>query len=194
MMQAQKSPSVDILAFGDSLTYGYELPREASWPFLLEEMLRVDGYAARVINEGVNGETTTGGLMRLPHALAMRPEIVILELGINDAFMGRNPERIAQGLDAMLRMIKETQAKVLLTGMRAFDFMDLDFAEEFNAIYPNLAQKYGAQLLPHFMEGVMDEPAHLMADGVHPNATGTRRLAENIQPYVLEMVKKHKLS
>jgi acyl-CoA thioesterase-1 len=181
---------IDILAFGNSLTFGYELPREESYPFLLEGMLLNAGHNVRVINEGVNGDTTRGGLLRLPSALAIRPEIVILELGINDAFMGRDPARIAQDLDSLLRMCMELGAEVLLAGMQAFDFMDPDYAEDFNAIYPVAAEKYGIELLPDFMGGVVEDPTLLMADGVHPNAAGTRIISEGAYPAVEGLVKK----
>lgn len=172
---------VTILAFGDSLTAGYGLAQHEAFPAVLEEMLRREGLAVRVINAGLSGETTAGGRLRLARYLAEPPQAAILELGANDCLRGLDPAGVEDNLAAMLGELTSRGVKVLLAGMLAPSYQGQDYAQSFNAIYPRLAQRFGVDLYPFFLAGVWDEP-RLTMDGLHPTPRGVRVIAQGIYP------------
>lgn len=173
-----------ILAFGDSLTAGYGLAEAEGFTEQLEAALKASGVEAEVINGGVSGDTTAGGLARLDWALADRPDLVILELGSNDALRGLDPAEAEANLDRMLQMLADAEVPVLLAGMYAPRNLGAEYVEAFDAIYPALAEKHGVPLYPFFLEGVAGETALNQADGIHPNAAGVAVIVERILPYV----------
>lgn len=178
-----------ILAFGDSLTAGLGLTPDAAFPARLEAVLRSDGIAARVINAGVSGETTAGGAARLDWALGNHPDLVILELGANDALRGIDPKLAYANLDKILARLKASSAKVLLTGMLAPPNWGRDYQQEFAAIFPTLAEKYQVPLYPFFLDGVATDPSLNQPDGLHPNARGAALIASKLAPYVERLLK-----
>src|SRR5579862_3154090 len=165
-----------ILAFGDSLTAGYGLPAEASFPARLEARLKDEGINAHVVNAGVSGDTTAGGLARLDWALADKPDIVILELGANDALRGIDPKIVRANLDAMIGKIEASGAKLLLLGMRAPPNWGEDYQRDFDKLYPELARAHRVTLYPFFLEGVAMDPKLNQPDGLHPNEKGVAAL------------------
>lgn len=171
-----------ILALGDSLFAGYGLPAGQSVPDLLAQRLGRDGYAVRMVNAGVSGDTSSGGLARLPWLLKERPDIVMLELGANDGLMGMPPENLERNLAAMLDLLAEKRIPVLLAGMRSLANFGPDYAERFDAVYPRLAEKYGAVLLPFLLAGVAMRPELNQADGIHPNPAGAAKVADSLYP------------
>jgi acyl-CoA thioesterase-1 len=174
-----------ILAFGDSLTAGFGLgPGEGFVP-QLERALAEEGVAASVIDAGVSGDTTAGGLARLDWALVDRPDLVILELGANDMLRGVDPAVTRANLDQMLAKLRGTGARVLLAGMRAAPNLGAEYAAEFEAIYAELSAKYRVPLYPFFLEGVATEPSLNQPDGLHPNAAGVAEIVRRILPQVL---------
>jgi acyl-CoA thioesterase-1 len=176
-----------VLAFGDSLTAGYRLKPNESFPAQLEAMLRADGLKVRVHNAGVSGDTTTGGKNRLGWVLAglkQKPDLAILELGANDMLRGQNPKITAANLDAMLGEFKKRGIPVVLAGMFASQNLGVRYFDEFNAIYPALAKKHGATLYPFFMKGVVFNKVLLLDDGIHPNRQGVAVIAKNMLPTV----------
>lgn len=173
-----------IIAFGDSLTAGYELPPQAAFPSVLENRLRALGYDDKIINAGVSGDTTAGGLARLDWALKDGADGMILELGANDMFRGIDPEVVKANLAGIIEAAEKRNIKVLLAGMIAAPSLGQDYAERFNAIFPDLAAKYHLLLYPFFMEGVYGEPSLKLADGTHPNAEGIVKIVDQILPYV----------
>jgi acyl-CoA thioesterase-1 len=175
-----------VLAFGDSLTAGYRLPPEKSFPRQLQQKLRALGHDVTVANAGVSGDTTAGGKRRLAWALKDKPDLVILELGANDALRGIKPAETLKNLDAMMRELKERGIRVLLAGMFAPPNMGRKYASEFDSIYPLLARRHGADLYPFFLSGVATRPHLNLRDGVHPNAEGIAVIVERITPYVLK--------
>ncbi len=177
-----------ILAFGDSLTAGLGLPAEAAFPSRLEARLKAEGVGLRVVNAGVSGDTTTDGLARLDWALADKPDIVILELGANDALRGIEPKVVRANLDAMIGKIQKSGAKLLLTGMRAPSNWGKDYQEAFERIYPELARAHGVTLYPFFLEGVAMDPKLNQPDGLHPNEKGVAALVDRIAPYVARLI------
>ena len=178
----------EILAFGDSLTAGLGLPAEASFPSRLEARLRAEGVGGHVVNAGVSGDTTAGGLARLDWALAGKPDIVILELGANDTLRGIDPKIVRANLDAMITKIQASGATVLLAGMHALANWGEDYQREFERIYPELARARGVTLYPFFLEGVAMDPKLNQPDGIHPNEAGVAALVERIAPFVARLI------
>lgn len=174
-----------ILAFGDSLTAGFGLGPGHGFVPQLERALAEEGVAASVIDAGVSGDTTAGGLARLDWALADRPDLVILELGANDMLRGVDPAVTRANLDQMLAKLRASGARVLLAGMRAAPNLGTQYGAEFEAIYAELSEKYRVPLYPFFLEGVATEPSLNQPDGLHPNAAGVAEIVRRILPQVL---------
>jgi acyl-CoA thioesterase-1 len=179
---------VRILAFGDSLTAGYGLAAEDGFTVQLQQALQAQGHDVEVINAGVSGDTTTGGIARLDWALGDNPDAVILELGANDGLRGIDPALTRANLDKMLEVLSEKQVPVLFTGMLAPPNFGQDYGAEFNAIYPDLAGQYDVIFYPFFLDGVATVAALNQADGIHPNPEGVAVIVENIMPSVLRLL------
>ncbi|MDB5410695.1 MAG: acyl-CoA thioesterase [Rhodospirillales bacterium] len=173
-----------ILAFGDSLTAGYGLPVDQAFPVRLEARLKADGIDVEIINGGVSGDTTAGGLSRLDWALADKPDYVLLELGANDMLRGIDPKVTEGNLDKILARLTADHTKVMLFGMRAAANWGDDYRQEFEAIYPALAAKYKVPLYPFFLDGVALDPTLAQPDGLHPNERGIAILVDRIAPFV----------
>ena len=182
----RRDPSgvITIVALGDSLTAGYGLSRKQAWPALVGEKMRDAGYEFEVVNAGSSGDTTAGGLRRLPALLRAHKKIdvFVLELGINDAFRGADPGQIRDNLQSIIDEVRVRQpdASIVLAGMQLPGYTSQDYVSAFGAIYEALARKNGATLIPYFLEGVAGDPALNQWDRVHPNAAGQRILAENV--------------
>lgn len=174
-----------ILALGDSLTAGFGLAPGQGFAPQLQRALEADGLAAEVIDAGVSGDTSAGGLARLEWALADRPDLVILELGANDMLRGIDPAETRANLDRILSRLRAAEARVLLAGMRAAPNLGSDYGGQFERIYPDLAAKHGVPLYPFFLEGVAADPNLNLADGLHPNAAGVAEIVRRILPHVL---------
>lgn len=173
-----------VIAFGDSLTAGYLLPADASFPAQLEKRLRADGYDVRVVNAGVSGETAADGLARLAFTLGDKADLVIVELGANDMLRGLDTGATRETLD---KIVVETKAKskaTLLAGMIASTNFGADYKKRFDAIYPELAARHSVPLYPFFLAGVAGDASLLLADGLHPNAAGVARIVSGVAPLV----------
>jgi acyl-CoA thioesterase I len=177
-----------ILDFGDSLTAGYGLAPEQAFPARLEAALRREGIEARVVNGGVSGDTTAGGLARLEWALADKPDLVILALGANDALRGIDPATVRGNLDKMIRKVEAVRAKVLLVGMLAPPNWGEEYKTAFDRIFPELAKIHDVPLYPFFLEGVAMKPEFNQPDGLHPNERGVAVLVERLAPVVARLV------
>lgn len=175
-----------ILAFGDSLTAGYGLRPSASFAAQLEARLLENGHAVRVTNAGVSGDTTSGGLARLDWSLEDKPDLVILELGANDGLRGLDPERMRANLQAMIQACHAAGARVLLAGMRAPVNWGLQYRAAFEAVFTQLADEHDIAFYPFFLDGVINDGALLLDDGLHPNERGVARIVEGILPLVEE--------
>jgi acyl-CoA thioesterase-1 len=180
--------TTEILAFGDSLTSGFGLPQDRAFPARLEAKLRADGLAVHVVNAGVAGDTTAGGLARLDWALAEKPDIVILELGANDMLRGIDAATVRANLDAMIAKIQASGAKLLLTGMLASPNFGEEYQRDFNRIYPELAQAHGVPLYPFLLDGVALDPQFNQPDGLHPNERGVAIMVDSIAPYLARLI------
>jgi acyl-CoA thioesterase-1 len=188
---AQAAPAAaatKIVAFGDSLTAGYGLKPSEAFPVRLKARLEQDGYAVEIENAGVSGDTTSGGLARLDWAIGDHPDIVLLELGANDALRGIDPKLTRSNLDAMLQRLTRAHIKVLLIGMKAPRNWGPEFDNAFDAIYPDLAKKYGVPLYPFFLDGVALDAKLNQDDGLHPSAAGVEVIVAKIAPAVERLI------
>lgn len=177
-----------IVGFGDSLMAGYGLGPGEGFPEKLEAALRARGHDVVIVNAGVSGDTTSGGLSRLDWSVPDGTQLVILELGANDMLRGIAPEITEKNLDAMIARLKERNIVVLLAGMRAAPNLGADYQAAFDAIYPRLAEKYGVTLYPFFLDGVVADQKLLLADGMHPSAQGVDHMVERALPTVEKML------
>jgi acyl-CoA thioesterase-1 len=175
---------ITIVALGDSLTAGYGLSRKQAYPALIAEKMRAAGREFEVVNAGSSGDTTTGGLRRLPAILRAHKkiDIFILELGINDAFRGVPIDQIRANLQAIIDQVRARQpgVAIVIAGMQLPDFSSDDYVGAFGGIFGALAEKNRATLIPYLLEGVGGNPALNQWDRVHPNEAGQRVLAENV--------------
>jgi len=185
---ADAADPIRILALGDSLTAGYGLAPEDAFTAQLERALQDRGYDVEVLDAGVSGDTTAGGRARLDWALADDPDMVLVELGANDALRGIDPAEARRNLAAILERLNAEGLPTLLAGMYAPRNYGADYAEAFDAIYPDLAEAYDVHLYPFFLEGAATDPDLNQADGIHPNAAGVEVIVENIVPHVVEVI------
>ena len=179
-----------ILAFGDSLTSGFGLAPDQSFPAQLAVRLKADGYDVTVENGGVTGDTTADGLARFDWSMAAHPDIVLLEFGANDMLRGLDPKRAEANLDKMLGKLKAAPVKVLLLGMRALSNWGADYQTTFDAIYPALAKKYDVPLYPFFLDGVALDPKLNQPDQLHPNPAGVAAIVGRVAPAVERLLGK----
>jgi acyl-CoA thioesterase-1 len=186
---AQTKP-LTLLAFGDSLVAGFGLGSRDGFTAKLEAALKAKGIEARVVNAGLSGDTSAGGLARLEWALDPKPDFAIVELGANDGLRGLDPAQTRANLDAILTKLKAKGVPVLFAGMYAPPNMGPDYAKPFNALYPELAQKHGVAFYPFFLEGVAANAALNQPDGIHPNAKGVDIIVERMLPHVLKLIGK----
>ncbi len=180
--------TISIVGFGDSLMAGYQLGPDEGFPQQLEKALKEKGFDISIANAGVSGDTTTGGLARLDWSVPDGTDLVILELGANDALRGISPDITEKNLDEMIKRLKARNTGVILAGMFAPPNMGEDYGKAFNAIYPRLAEKYGLPFYPFFLDGVTAQKPMLLEDGMHPNAQGVARMVEGFLPLAEEVI------
>lgn len=181
-----------ILVLGDSLTAGYGLKAREAFPARLKAALHAQGFRVDVINGGVSGDTTRGGLARLDWALASRPHAVIVELGANDGLRATPPRETYANLARLLGRLKAKNIPVLLTGMMAPPNLGRAYVAEFNAVFPRLAARFQVPFYRFFLEGVATDPDLNQKDGVHPNARGVEVIVRGILPLVMDLIKQLK--
>lgn len=174
-------PDRTILVIGDSLSAGFGLEPSSGWVTLLQKRLNERDYEYRVINASISGDTTTGGLRRLPRALKMhRPDILIIELGGNDGLRGTPVSLIRDKLANMIELGQASGATVILAGMQMPPNYGGRYTNDFASLYRELADEYGIALVSFFMEGVALDPALMQDDGIHPNEAGQPVLLDNV--------------
>lgn len=173
-----------ILAFGDSLTAGAGVTAEDSLPAQLKRRLVADGFDIEMINAGVSGDTTAGGLARLDYTLSAGPvDMAIVELGANDMLTGVDPKKSRANLDQIISTLRSKGVTVMLAAMVSSANWGQAYKQDFDSIYPDLTKKHGVTMIPFFLEGVWGHPA-LLVDGVHPNAAGVARIVSKIAPQI----------
>lgn len=177
------------MAFGDSLSAGYQLPAGAAFPAVLERALRKDGFDVTVANAGVSGDTSQAGLDRLDWSVPDGTDLAIVEFGANDMLRGIDTAVTAKNMDAIVARLQQRHIKVLLAGMYASLELDQAYRERFAAIYPTLARTYGVPLYPFFLAGIIGHPELHLVDGLHPNAAGVEVIVANILPTVEDVLR-----
>ena len=191
--QRRDAASTDLLriiAFGDSLTAGLGVASEEAYPAQLQRRLDESGYQVRVINAGVSGETSAGGLRRVSWVLKSQPNLVILELGGNDGLRGIDPEVTQANLDHIIRQFQEADVPIILAGIKLPPNYGQTFAARFAAIYTELARKHRLTFIPFFLEGVATHNDLMQADGIHPTAEGYRVIVDNMLPVITPLLAK----
>ncbi len=185
---AVAADDVRLAVLGDSLAAGYGLAADEAFPAQLERRLRGLGVEMTVINAGVSGDTSAGGRARVDWVLGDNPTFIIIELGANDGMRGIDPVDMETNLAAIIERLHARGVSVMLAGMLAPPNLGRDYADEFNAVYPRLAGRYGVALYPFFLDGVAAEPELNQEDGIHPTADGVSVIVERILPHVLDWI------
>ena len=180
--------TLTILAFGDSLTEGYGVGPQENYPAQLQAKLLTDGYDVKVINGGISGETSSAALSRLDWMLKTQPDIVIVETGANDALRAVSLVLTRQNIDEIVRRFSESGAVVIVAGLQIIQNLGPDYTTEFAEIYPAVAEKHGAILIPFVLEGVAANAELNQADFIHPTGAGYAVMVEHIYPYILDAV------
>ena len=187
---AAAPPRLDIVAFGDSLTAGPGLQPHETYPAVLQPKLDAAGLNYRMVNAGLSGDTTTGGLQRFERSLTASTRVVILALGANDGFRGVPVATVRRNLDAMIGIAKARGIDVLLCGMEAPPVHGWQYSLDFHFMFPELAAQHQVPLVPFMLTGVLGRTDLNLEDGLHPNADGARQVAENIWPHLEPMLKR----
>jgi acyl-CoA thioesterase-1 len=182
--------TIKIVALGDSLTAGFQLPARAAFPVQLERALKAKGLAVEIVNAGVSGDTSSGGLARLDWSVPEGTDAVILELGANDMLRGVDPKVTREALTEMVRRLKARRIEVLLCGMRAAPNFGPDYVRAFDAIYPEIGAANDLVFYPFFLDGVVADPKLNIGDGLHPTAEGVARIVTGILPKVEAVVER----
>ncbi|WP_373236778.1 arylesterase [Cohaesibacter celericrescens] len=185
----QAAEPIKILSFGDSLSAGYQLPSGAGFTDQLQKRLNEEPHAVEVINAAVSGDTTAAGLARLDWSTPDGVDIVLLELGANDALQGLPVDRAKANLAEMIEKFQSRNITVGLIGMQAPPNMGADYVEAFNAIFPALAKQYSVPFYPFFLDGVAAITDLNLSDGMHPNEEGIKIIVKKIAPFVIDIVK-----
>jgi acyl-CoA thioesterase I len=177
-----------VVALGDSLTAGLGVTADEAWPALVEARLHREGYSYRVVNAGVSGDTTAGGLRRVDWILRNRPQIAVVALGANDGLRGLDTEVMERNLLAIVERLRASGARVLVVGMRVPTNYGETYSQAFRDVFPDVARRTGSTLMPFLLDGVAADPRLNQPDGIHPNAAGHRVIAERLWPYLVALL------
>ncbi len=190
--QAQPQPAakpLTIMVFGDSLSAEYGLKRGSGWVSLLQDRLKRSGFPHLVSNASISGETTAGGLSRLPAALKrVKPDIVVLELGGNDGLRGLPVGTTKKNLAQMIQLTKASGATPLLVGIRVPPNYGPQYARQFDGLFKEIAQSTETQLVPFLLDGIAENPSMFLPDGIHPNESAQTRLLDNVWPTLIRLL------
>lgn len=181
-----------IVAFGDSLTAGLGVPPDQSYPMRLQRTLDAAGYAYRVVNAGVSGETTAGGARRVSWVLKSKPAIVILELGGNDGLRGLSLQETKANLERIIQQLQQASVTVVLAGMKLPPNYGKDYTDGFESLYQALAKQYHLALIPFFLDGVAGSSSLNQADGIHPTGEGYRIIVDKIFPTLEPLLERNR--
>ncbi|WPN99891.1 arylesterase [Pseudomonas sp. MUP55] len=183
MCMAQNAAAGTVLIVGDSISAGFGLDTRKGWVALLEQRLKQEGFDDNVVNASISGDTSAGGLARLPAALAAhKPDVVVIELGGNDGLRGQPPTQLKQNLASMVQASQDSGAKVLLLGMQIPPNYGKRYVDAFAKVFGEVAEEKKVPLVPFFLEGVGGHPDLMQADGLHPAVAAQGKLLENVWP------------
>jgi len=185
-------PEGVIVAMGDSLTEGLGVSEENAYPARLEKLLRSGGYAYKVVNAGISGETSSGARSRLRWVLKLEPDIVILETGANDGLRGIDPRLMRENISEMLQQLTARDVVVVLAGMKMLANLGPQYTDAFEKAYDEAARGYDVIRVPFFLEGVAGSPRLNQADGIHPTAEGYAVIAANLYPFAIKAIERHR--
>jgi acyl-CoA thioesterase I len=188
LVQPARGADRVVVALGDSLTAGFGVAVEEAWPALLEARLRREGYSYRVVNAGVSGDTTAGGLRRVDWVLRSRPQVAVVALGANDGLRGLDTDAMERNLLGIVERLRAGGARVLVVGMRVPTNYGDTYGQAFRDVYPDVARRTGSALMPFLLDGVAAEPRLNLADGINPNAAGHRVIAERLWPHLAALL------
>ena len=178
-----------VVFLGDSITAGLGLEADQAFPAVVGRLLADDGLPVAVVNAGVSGDTTAGGLRRVDWLLRQKPDVLVVGLGGNDGLRGLEPSASEANLKAIIRKAREAGASVLLLGMLIPPNYGPEYTAQFREVYPRLARELGVPLVPFVLEGVGGDPKLNQPDGIHPTAEGHRRVARNVLPFLKDLVR-----
>lgn len=183
---AQAPAPYTLVILGDSITAGFGLSRAQAYPTQLEQQLRGQGYAVRILNAGVSGDTIAAGLARADWSVPKSAQGVLVALGGNDLLQGLDPAASRRALEQLLSRLQARKLDLAIAGMRAGGNWGRAYAQAFDAMFPQLAQRFAAPLYPFLLDGVALQPKLNQGDGIHPNAAGAKLLAERLAPFVVK--------
>lgn len=184
-----------IVAVGDSLTAGLGVPEEMAYPARLARKLQSDGFSYQVINAGISGETSSGVRSRIEWVIAsLKPDIVILETGANDGLRGVDPKLLEENLDRICSLLRENDIHILLAGMQMLPNLGPEYIREFSSVYPRIAEKHQVVFMPFFLKDVAGDVQLNQPDRIHPTVDGYQIITNNIYPYVLQTIDRHRNS
>jgi acyl-CoA thioesterase-1 len=191
LSQGWAAQTITIAALGDSLTAGLGLAAADAFPVQLEKKLIADGYAVKIINDGVSGDTTAGGVARTPMVVAQKPAIVLIELGANDLLLAVPPAEIKKNFVLMMSQFRKANIRMFLIGQKApFLTLGKKYADEYNGIYTDMAKRYDVPLYPWFLDGAYGNAALMQGDGSHPNPAGVAKIVTLVAPQIEKMLTK----
>jgi acyl-CoA thioesterase-1 len=187
---ARPSPGAErvVVVLGDSLTAGFGVAAEEAWPALIGARLKREGFPYRVVNAGVSGDTTAGGLRRVDWVLRNRPEVAVVALGANDGLRGLGTDAMEANLLAIVERLRAGGARVLVAGMEVPPNYGAPYARAFRHVFPDVARRTGAALMPFLLDGVAADPRLNQADGIHPNVAGHRAIADRVWPHLVALL------
>lgn len=186
-IMAFSKPQQSLVIIGDSLTEGYGVEASQSYPALLQNKLKAQGYNWKVISHGISGSTSASAPSRVKWILKNPPDMVILALGANDGLRGLKPESTKKNLDTAILLLKEKKVKVLLSSMRVPpNYKGGQYIQQFEALYPELSKTHSIPLLPFILLKVAGKPEFNLTDGIHPNARGHKLIAEDLMTQIKE--------
>lgn len=189
-MAAPANPLVSIVILGDSVTAGYGLSPEEAYPAVLETLLKDEGYAVRVINAGVSGDTSASALERMDWVLKSKPDLFLIALGANDMIRGLRVAELKKNLNALIdKAPKPPAGRTLLMGMKAFPNLGRAYRTQFDQVYPVIAKARGIALFPFLLDGVAGLPNLNLPDGIHPNPQGHQQIARNLKKFLVPYLK-----
>jgi acyl-CoA thioesterase-1 len=177
-----------IVALGDSLTAGFGVAPEEAWPALVEARLRREGYPYRVVNAGVSGDTSAGGLRRVDWVLRNRPEVAVVALGANDGLRGLSTDAMRTNLLGIVERLRAAGTRVLVVGMEVPPNYGVAYARAFRGVFPEVARQTRSPLMPFLLDGVAADPRLNQADGIHPNPAGHRAIADRVWPHLIALL------
>jgi acyl-CoA thioesterase-1 len=179
-----------IAVLGDSLTAGFGVAKDEAFPALLQARLQREGYDYRVVNAGVSGDTSAGGLRRVDWILKAKPDLVVVALGGNDGLRGQSPAALRVNLESIITRLRGAGAQVLLAGMRMPPNYGAEYTKEFAAVFPEVARRTGVAFMPFLLDGVAAQPRLLQPDGIHPSAAGHQIIADRLWPHLRPLLRR----